>query len=213
MDIYASDEEKGEEIKQWWRDNGRSVVVGCILGAAIIFAGRYWITYKNTQSLKASYAYQQVISALSADKKSVAEDTTEKLFKNFASTPYAVFAAFEMASQSVTDKDMTAAQSYLEWVVKNADLSAHKELAKLRLAQVFLMQAKFEQALVLANGADSTTFSSLWDELKGDVLVAQGKPNDARIAYQKAIISLTQSEPRHQILQFKLDDVAESNNG
>ena len=39
MDIYASDEEKGEDIKRWWRENGLSVIAGVILGVAILLVG------------------------------------------------------------------------------------------------------------------------------------------------------------------------------
>ena len=47
MDIYASDEEKGEEIKRWWRENGLSVMLGIAFGIAALVGGRYWLTQKQ----------------------------------------------------------------------------------------------------------------------------------------------------------------------
>ena len=207
MDIYASDEEKGEEIKQWWRDNGRSVILGCIVGAVVIFGGRYWMTYQQSLASNASVAYQQVVLSLNDDNTSLAEDKTQQLFSEFSSTPYAVFAAFEMAAQSV---DTVSAQSYLEWVMANADLVAHKELARLRLAQLLMNDEKFEQSLLLIDQSESPAFTSLLSELRGDILVAQGNTHEARAAYQNAMLDLVQGEPRKQLLQVKLDDVAES---
>jgi len=208
MDIYASDEEKGEEIKQWWRDNGRSVITGCILGAAIIIGGRYWLTYQQTVTSNASMAYQQVVIAINDDDQTIAEDKTQQLFSEFSGTPYAVFAAFEMAAQSTNS---TSAQSYLEWVMANADLSAHKELARLRLAQLLMSDEKFDQSLTLIDESESPAYSSLLSELRGDIYVAQGNAVAARAAYQIAILDLLQGEPRKQLLQVKLDDVAQSN--
>jgi len=208
MDIYASDEEKGEEIKQWWRDNGRSVITGCILGAAIIIGGRYWLTYQQTVTSNASIAYQQVVIAINDDDQTIAEDKTQQLFSEFSGTPYAVFAAFEMAAQSTNS---TSAQSYLEWVMANADLSAHKELARLRLAQLLMSDEKFDQSLTLIDESESPAYSSLLSELRGDIYVAQGNAVAARAAYQIAILDLLQGEPRKQLLQVKLDDVAQSN--
>jgi len=208
MDIYASDEEKGEEIKQWWRDNGRSVILGCIVSAAIIFGGRYWMTYQQALASNASVVYQQVVLSLNDDNISSAEDKTQQLFSEFSSTPYAVFAAFEMAAQSV---DTVSAQSYLEWVMAHADLLAHKELARLRLAQLLMNDEKFEQSLSLIEQSESPAFSSLLSELRGDILVAQGNTHEARAAYQNAMLTLSQGEPRKQLLQVKLDDVAEFN--
>jgi len=212
MDIYASDDEKGEEIKQWWRDNGRSVIAACILGALILISGRYWLDYKNTQSAHGSQAYQSVLLSLSSDEKTAAEDTTEQLFREFSNTPYAVFSAFEMATQAVEDKNNAAAQMYLEWIINNAKLSAHKELAQLRLAQSYFLGGEYEQALKLADGQESTAFSSLWSELQGDIYVAQEKVNDARKAYLSALSTSSQGEPRQQILRVKLDDVVASDN-
>ena len=208
MDIYASDEEKGEEIKQWWRDNGRSVITSCILGAAVIFGGRYWMTYQQTVTSNASVAYQQVIIAINDDDRTIAEDKTQQLFSEFAGTPYAVFAAFEMAAQSTESVD---ARSYLEWVMANADLSAHKELARFRLAQLLMSDEKYDQSLTLIDASESVAYSSLLLELRGDILVAQGKTSAARTAYQNAILDLLQGEPRKQLLQVKLNDVAQSN--
>lgn len=211
MDIYASDEEKGEEIKQWWRDNGRSVILGCVLGVAVLFSGRYWITYQQDLAFNASATYQQVLLALSEDDTSLAEDKTQQLFSEFSSTPYAIFAAFEMASQSIDNEDTLSAQSYLQWVMTNAELSAHTELARLRLAQLLLDDGKFDQSLALINESETTGFTSLLAELRGDIFVAQGKVIEAKSAYQNAIFELNQGEPRKTILQIKLNDVAESN--
>lgn len=38
MDIYASDDEKGEAIKNWWRENGRSVITGVVLEQLLFLA-------------------------------------------------------------------------------------------------------------------------------------------------------------------------------
>ena len=208
MDIYASDEEKGEEIKQWWRDNGRSVLTSCVLGAAIVIGGRYWVSHQQTLTSNASVAYQQVVIAINEDDQSIAEDKTQQLFNEFSGTPYAVFAAFEMAAQ--TD-NTSAAQTYLEWVMANADLSAHQELARLRLGQLLMSDGQYEQALTLIDQSESAAYSSLIAELRGDIFVAQGNASAANAEYHQAMLGLLQSEARNQLLQIKLDDVAQSN--
>lgn len=213
MDIYASDEEKGEEIKQWWRDNGRSVILGCVLGAVVIFAGRYWINYQNTQDTNASVVYQYVEKAISEGDLVLAEDKTQQLFNEFPNTAYAVFAAFEVASQSASNNDTASAQSYLEWIMASSKLVAHKELARLRLVQLLINDGKFERSLILISEAEGTAFSSLLAELRGDVFVAQGEPSLAIAEYENAISDLTQGQTRQQLLKIKLDDVAESNEG
>lgn len=213
MDIYASDEEKGEEIKQWWRDNGTSVIVGCILGISILVGGRYWTTYQQTYAENGSRYYQQVISLLADGSTVEAENTTQKLLGEFAKTPYAVFAAFEMAKQSATVADFSTAKSYLQWVVANAELAGQIDIAQLRLAQLLLNEVEYQQALDLVEQPQTAAFESLFAELRGDIYAAQRQKKLAQVAYQKALLTLNQGEARQQLLQLKLDDMMGEQDG
>jgi len=213
VDIYASDEEKGEEIKQWWRDNGTSVIVGCILGVAVLFGGRYWMTYQQTNAENASNIYQKVISNLVNDDFSEAENSAQQLLSEFANTPYAVFAAFEMAQQSMRNDDLATTKTYLEWVMTNAKLAGQTEIARLRLTQLLLNEAQYQQALEFAEQSETAAFDSLFTELRGDIYAAQGQVAQARAAYQSALLKLSPGEPRQVLLQLKLDDMAGSQDG
>lgn len=213
MDIYASDEEKGEDIKRWWRENGLLVILGLGLGAGVIFGGRYWTDYKSTLAENASFTYQQVTQALQAQQSELADKLTQQLFSEFSSTPYAVFAALEMASQALKNNDKAAAKLYLQWVTDNATLQGHLELARLRQARILVDETQFDQALELVEQSSSDSFSSLFAELQGDILLAQGDNTNARSAYQVAIGDLDKGEPRLVLLQIKLDDLAVENDG
>jgi predicted negative regulator of RcsB-dependent stress response len=208
MDIYASDDEKGEDIKRWWRENGRSVIAGSILGLAIIFAGRYWLGYQQTQSEKAANNYQQLTSLVAAGKQDEAAEQNALLIDKFSSSPYAIFSAFEMAGQAIFNDDLSTAKSHLEWIVANASLNGHVEIARLRLAKLFLAEADYEKALSLANESKSDSFASLFAELRGDVFAAQGQFIEARAAYQSAMLTLIEGEPRSVLLNMKIDDMA-----
>lgn len=213
MDIYASDEEKAEEIKRWWRENGVSVMAGIVLGAAVIFGGRYWLNYQQLQAEQASVIYQQSVAYLSQDKMSEAELAVQQLMQEYASTAYAVFAALQMAQSAADNNDLAAAKDYLNWVVANADLSSHQELARLRLAGLMFSEGDNEQALALVKASKSTAFSSLFAELEGDIQLAMGNKSAAHSAYQRAVISVGAGEPRQMLLQMKIDDVAATNEG
>ena len=208
MDIYASDDEKGEEIKQWWRDNGRAVIVGIVFGIALLFSARYWLNYQTILAEQASSTYQQLSTLLTDDKKVEADEKTQLLLSDFSSTPYAVFAAFDMAKKSAELNDNETAKTYLQWIIEHAELSGHKALAELRLSQLLLLESDFDQALALVTKPTLVSFRSLFAERQGDILVAQGKASEAGTAYQTALMTLGQGQPRQSIIQLKLDDVA-----
>jgi len=211
MDIYASDEEKGEDIKRWWRENGRSVITGIVLGSALIFAGRFWLTYQQTQAENAAIAYHQLTSLVKEGDDTGADQKNQLLLSDYSATPYAVFSAFEMATQAVNKADYASAKNYLEWVKDNADLSGHVEIARLRLAKLLLAEQSYDAAQALVTESTSDSFSSLFSELQGDIYAVQGQYTDARAAYQSAVLTLVDGEPRQVILNIKIDDMAVAN--
>ena len=196
MDIYASDEEKAEAIKQWWRENGRSVFIGVILGIAGIFGVRYWMNY------------QQAIVSVSNQDSEAAQASTEKLMQDNKNSAYAVFAALQMAQKASEAGEYEKAKDYLRWVITNAELSSHQALAKLRLAKVEFDHGQLEQALEQVASNDVEAFDSLFAELEGDIKSAQGETQQAQTAYQNALKGLNSGEPRHTLIEMKLDDVA-----
>jgi predicted negative regulator of RcsB-dependent stress response len=208
MDIYASDDEKAEAIKQWWRDNGRTVVVATVIAALAVIAGRSWVAYQKQMSEQAAQTYHQVLNLLSEQKTTEADTHTQKLLSDFSGTPYSVFAALDMASVSVANGDKNTAKTYLQWVAQNAKLTGHKQLAVLRLANLLASEGLFDEALEKIEQSDSAAFASLFAELKGDIFVKQVKLDEAKTAYLAAISEVSVSEPRFTLLKMKLDDLS-----
>jgi predicted negative regulator of RcsB-dependent stress response len=200
VDIYASDEEKAEAIKQWWRDNGRSVVVGVVLGGAAVFGFRYWTTQQAIQSEQASVLYQQAVIQMNQSEVEPAGETVLQLQEDYSSTAYSVFAALELAEKATKENELALAQTHLTWVMDNAKLSGHRELARLRLVQINLQEGEFKEASSLIDSAETSAFSSLFSELEGDVELAQGNVDAAREAYQRAFVTLSAGEPRQSVL-------------
>lgn len=208
MDIYASDEEKSEEIKRWWRENGTSVVVGIALGVMAIFGGRYWFSLQDAKSEQAAGIYQQSLMTLSSGDIASAEESVQVLMSDHRRSAYAGFAAMEIAAQFAAEQQNAAAREYLQWVYDNARLSAQKELAALRLARLMIDTEEYDAALALLQHSTDTGFASLVAELKGDIYTLQEQRQQARAAYQSAIASLSPNDPRQGLLEMKRDDVA-----
>lgn len=208
MDIYASDEEKSEEIKRWWRENGTSVVVGIALGVMTIFGGRYWFSLQDAKSEQAAGIYQQSLMTLSIGDIALAEESVQTLMNEHARSAYAAFAAMEIAALFAAEKEIASAREYLQWVYDNGRLAAHKELAALRLARLMIDAEEYDAALALLQQSSDSGFASLVSELKGDIFTLQQQRKQARAAYQSAIASLSPNDPREGLLEMKRDDVA-----
>lgn len=208
MDIYASDEEKAEAIKQWWRENGLTVFLTVILSIAAVFSGRYWVSYQQQHAETAAVTYHQVVNLLNDENTAEADTYTQNLLSEYADTPYSVFAAMQLASNYTKAGDVETAKTYLKWVIENAKLDGHQSLAKLRLANLLLNESQFEEALNFVESTESAAFGSLFSELKGDIFIQQAKQDEAKKAYLDAIAEVSSSEPRFMLLQMKIDDLS-----
>ncbi len=114
-----------------------------------------------------------------------------------------------MARQRFDAKDIAGARTQLEWAMKNASRncgSAQRAFAA--GATCFSIRARPASALALVNIKDTNGFISEYEEIRGDVLLAQGDREGARRAYQEAIEKLPRV-PRHtcRYLTMKRDNL------
>jgi predicted negative regulator of RcsB-dependent stress response len=110
-----------------------------------------------------------------------------------------------LAKLNVGGKDLKSAQTQLEWAAANSKEPAVKDLARLRLAGVQLDLQQYEAALKTLAGSHSDAFAFRFHDLKGDVLLAQGKTTDARAAYQAAFVEMQEDNPYRTLVELKLD--------
>ena len=117
-------------------------------------------------------------------------------------------AALLLAKLNVAGQDLKSAQAQLEWAAANSKEPAVKDLAHLRLAGVQLDQKQYDAALKTLSGTHSDAFAFRFHDLKGDVLLAQGKQADARAAYQAAFSKMQEDNPYRTIVELKATGVA-----
>lgn len=205
MSTYSSQDEI-EQLKAWWKNYGTSLIVGVVLGLAMLFGYRYWTSYREAQRVAASAIYDQLVEDIQA-RKSDARVPGEKLIAEFSSTPYAGMAALLLARQAYEAGDKTLARQRLEWALANAKDAATGHAARLRLAHLLLEAGDIAAAKPLIDIKDVAGFEAEYDELRGDLALAQHQPDAARQAYQSALQHLTSGSAYRAVLAMKLDDL------
>lgn len=183
MTDLKTDEEKAEELKQWWRDNGTSVLAGVALAVAGTFGWQQWQSYKVTQTTTASGLLAQIKNG-TGDKDSI----TEKLINEYSSTPYAAFAALEKAKDAENSGDSKASIEALR-IATNSKQSGVAIIAKLRLIRSLITNHELDEASSLLSEKLPSAYTSLHEELKGDLYLAKKEVDKARQSYDRAILS------------------------
>ncbi|MFO7603022.1 MAG: tetratricopeptide repeat protein [Gammaproteobacteria bacterium] len=203
--MYLSDDEQAEAIKKWWKENGRAVVSGIVLGLAVVVGVRYWFQYTHTQAQNASIIYAQIEQALERSDATTVLEQGQVLLNDYGRTTYAVMAAMSMAKVAIAAGKTDQAKDHLQWVVAHAD-DGLQHTARLRLARLLLEEEKLEQAAGLLTGVKSAGYSAAYEELRADLALAQGNAAQARELYRLALAE--SSGIKREFLQMKIDNLA-----
>ncbi|MEZ5535767.1 MAG: tetratricopeptide repeat protein [Thiolinea sp.] len=201
MTDYKTDEEKAEELKKWWKENGTSVIAGVALAVAGLFGWEYWQNYKTGTAEAASALYTQ---AQNEADQAVSLQQYARVRDEYSSTPYASMAALQSAKLHAEKGENQQAADALQWVINNSSETEYQEVARLRLARVYVAMQKYDDALALTQLDYGSAYESLLEEIKGDVFAAQSKVEDARKAYERALLT---SGSGNELIQMKLDNL------
>lgn len=206
-DYDYEEQQQLETLRQWWKENGNSVIWGMVVGFAVLFGWRSWQDYQFQQSQVASTLYNTVLT-LSREKNSTQfDDNAQKILTDYTNTGYAALTSLLKASRQVDNGQLQPAQASLQWVIDNATLPELKTIAQLRMAKLLINNHDFDGANNYLSSVTHTAFQSAVEELRGDGFVAQHRPADAVAAYEKALKDESLAQPHRQWLQLKRDSL------
>ena len=208
MTTHYEDEAQIDSLKRWWKENWIALVAGLGVGLGAIFGWEQWKSHEAGQSEQASQIYEDLKQAVGAGKTEEANASADRLIKDFASSPYAADAALVMAAKAVQEQQLDQALARLQWVAANTKDEGIKRVATLRQARVLWAQGKSDEALKLLDG-EAGEYAPLYEELRGDIRLAKGDRPGARQAYEKALQAAPETGGNRELLQLKLDDLAD----
>lgn len=203
------EQEQLSAIKAWWEKNG-NIVVGIVLAVALVIAGvQGWRWYDNKQAVEAGAIYGALAQAASTKDAGKVAVFADELVKKHGKSAAAALGVMQAAQVALEAGDAKTARSRLEWVVTSKSDPLLVDLSRLRLAALQLDAKEFDAALATLQAAPDVAFSARYSDLRGDILFAQGKKEDARAAYKLAFDAASaatqQSAAFRSVLQIKLD--------
>ncbi|MDX1380818.1 MAG: tetratricopeptide repeat protein [Xanthomonadales bacterium] len=190
VEIYDA-HEQGEIVKKWLRDNGSAIVMGLVIAFGGLFGFKQWQNWQENSQQLASSEYAVLDQLLTQGQLDAAMANYQNLQDDFPDSPYTSMAALKMARARIEASQPDLAIGLYEFVVENGYPRAMTVVARERLARVLLDQGQHEQALQTLEGADSVTgFEARYAEVRGDILYAMGRNDEAVAAWQEALALL-----------------------
>lgn len=216
---YDTDEEQIEALKNWWDENGTTIIVGIVLVLAVLFGTRYWDSSRLAMAEAASNVYMQILNQVQSDTDLEVDDAElnaalalhTQLKDDFSASIYSRYSALMMARLYVQNGDLAGAAAELNWILENPKLGIFQSIpeeliltTRARLARVVLSQGDAQAALDLLAAVEAGAFAGNYAEIRGDAYTALGRIDDARQAYQQALDLGVNAE----IVALKLNDIS-----
>jgi predicted negative regulator of RcsB-dependent stress response len=201
------EQEQLDDLKAWWKQWGNAITYGVILACLVIAGVQAYRWWMGSKSAEASVLYAAVSEAARKGDPAKGKDAMAQLTDKFSGTAYAPRAALVNARQLFDSGDKAGAKAQLTWTIEHASEDELRAIARFRLAEIQLDDKQYDEALKTLDAKVPDAFKGLFADLRGDALVAAGRPAEARTAYQEAVATIDAKSPYRMYVQVKLDAV------
>ena len=203
--LDLEEQEQLDQLKAFWAQYGNLISGVLIVVAAAYLSWFGWNWYQRDQGVKAGAMYDEfdrALQAADAERAGRIFNDMKDRFPRAAFTGQAGLAAAKLAGEK---GQADAARADLAWVADSASESEYRTIARLRLAGLLLDEKKYDEALKQLDGVDGAEFQALAADRRGDVLLAQGKAEEAKAAYAKAWAAMDAKVDYRRVVEAKLN--------
>lgn len=204
MAYSIEEEQEINQLKDWWKENGKTIIVAFILGVGGMFGWRYWQAHQAEQIAQASTQYDALIYSAQQDEQAK-KANIEQFVQANSKTAYAVFALLDEAKKATEKQDFAAAEVNLNQALTQSQDEVLTSIVALRLSSVQFQLGQLDNALTTLNQVKGESFNARKAILTGDIQVAKGDKVSAKNSFEQAQQSGSQLE--QQMAKMKLNNL------
>jgi predicted negative regulator of RcsB-dependent stress response len=202
--LDLQEQEQLDELKAFWKQYGNLITWGLTLVLAAFAALNGWNWWQRDQGAKAGAMFDEFDRAVQAANAEQAGRVFNDMKERYSRTTYTAQAGLLAAKLQADKGQADAAQASLVWVAEHAGDDEYKALAHLRLAALLLDKKAYDEALKEVDQVKSPEFAALADDRRGDILMAQGKKEEAVKAFQSAFKAMNEQLDYRRVVESKL---------
>ena len=204
MAYSIEEEQEINQLKDWWKENGKTIIVAFILGVGGMFGWRYWQAHQAEQIAQASAQYDALIYSAQQDEQAK-KANIEQFVQANSKTAYAVFALLDEAKKATEKQDFAAAEANLNQALTQSQDEVLTSIVALRLSAVQFQLGQLDNALTTLNQVKGESFNARKAILTGDIQVVKGDKVAAKNSFEQAQQSGGQLE--QQMAKMKLNNL------
>lgn len=204
MAYSIEEEQEINQLKEWWKENGKTIIVAFILGIGGMFGWRYWQAHQAEQIAQASAQYDALINSVQQDEQAK-KANIEQFVQANSKTAYAVFALLDEAKKATEKQDFSAAEANLNQALTQSQDEVLTSIVALRLSAVQFQLGQLDNALSTLNQVKGESFNARKAILTGDIQITKGDKVAAKNSFEQAQQSGSQLE--QQMAKMKLNNL------
>ncbi|KKZ58785.1 YfgM family protein [Haemophilus haemolyticus] len=204
MAYSIEEEQEINQLKDWWKENGKTIIVAFILGVGGMFGWRYWQAHQAEQIAQASAQYDALIYSAEQDEQAK-KANIEQFVQANSKTAYAVFTLLDEAKKATEKQDFAAAEANLNQALTQSQDEVLTSIVALRLSAVQFQLGQLDNALTTLNQVKGESFNARKAILTGDIQVAKGDKVAAKNSFEQAQQNGSQLE--QQMAKMKLNNL------
>ncbi|MBL0086006.1 MAG: tetratricopeptide repeat protein [Ideonella sp.] len=202
--LDLQEQEQLDELKAFWKQWG-NVITWVLTVVLLAFAGwNGWNWYQRDQAVKASGLFEALDRAAQEGDVQKTGRAFDDLKDRYPRTEFAGQGGLLAAKLQFEKGQADRARANLQWVADNASDDDYRSIARLRLAGLMFEAKQYDDALKQLDGTKSPAFAALAADRRGDILLAQGKRDEAKTAYGAAYKAMDERMNYRQLVEAKL---------
>jgi len=202
--LDLQEQEQLDALKAFWKDYGNLITWVLVIALGAYGGWNLWNYWQRKQAQGASAMFDALDQAVQAGDVERTGRVFTDLKERFGRTAFAQQGGLEAAKLQFQKGQADAAKSSLSWVADNAVEDEYRTIARLRLAAMLAEAKQYDEALKQLDGAKADGFQALVADRRGDVLLAAGKKDEARAAYQSAWKTMDEKLDYRRLVEAKL---------
>jgi predicted negative regulator of RcsB-dependent stress response len=202
--LDLEEQEQLDQLKAFWKQYGNLITwtLVAVLGAFAAWNG--WNQWQRSEAIKAAAMFDELDKAAKGADMDRVTGIFKDLRERYGRTTYAGQGGLLAAKVQAEKLKPDEAQASLTWVAENAGETEYRSIARLRLAGLLIDAKKYDEALKQLDAVGGKEFEALVADRRGDVLLAQGKTEEAKAAYQQAWKAMDEKVGYRRLIDAKL---------
>lgn len=202
-----TEQEELEALQKWWKENGRAVVIGLVLGLGGVFGWTTWKSRVEASAEQLSVVYQNMVDTAAADRHAEAVQQADAIIADHPDSDYAALAGLLGAKSALAAGQPAEAMRLLDSVIDNTEHAELRDVARIRKARLLLDEGRADAGLAVLEQVDTSALAASVEELRGDILMASQDAGGAASAYEAALDSTSITPAMRARVQMKRDDL------